>query len=362
MTSRPLIVSVTLHATFALLVVFGLPMLGRDLPEEMPIARMEIVQTVPETNLIEGDKVSTAKEEQEATVAKKPPPPPPPPPPKPSPPKTEPKPPAPKPEPAPAPAPVPADTATEILPDKPTSEVADVKVPRPTPKPKRPPAPKPEIVAKSEAKPVSKPTPPKPDRDSKPADKPSPPTAKPNKSQDVVSDQLNKLVREKKARADAASGVLQNLADAQVAARDAETARKTQQRKESADTVTDTLTAVAGNAVKAPPPKPIAKVGLDDIGRIQQHVSRCWSAPVGADQSKVLIVDIFVRVNKDGSVKEARIDDMLRYGIDKTFRSFANRAQQAVVECSPLPIPANKYDQMKEFIFAFDPRYLTQMN
>ena len=257
---------------------------------------------------------------------------------------------------------MPDDTAAEILPDKPTSEVADVKVPRPTPKPKRPPAPKPEIVAKSEAKPVSKPTPPKPDRDSKPADKPSPPTAKPNKSQDVVSDQLNKLVREKKARADAASGVLQNLADAQVAARDAETARKTQQRKESADTVTDTLTAVAGNAVKAPPPKPIAKVGLDDIGRIQQHVSRCWSAPVGADQSKVLIVDIFVRVNKDGSVKEARIDDILRYGIDKTFRSFANRAQQAVVECSPLPIPANKYDQMKEFIFAFDPRYLTQMN
>ena len=59
MTSRPLIVSVTLHATFALLVVFGLPMLGRELPEEMPIARMEIVQTVPETNLIEGDKVST---------------------------------------------------------------------------------------------------------------------------------------------------------------------------------------------------------------------------------------------------------------------------------------------------------------
>lgn len=81
MTSRPLIVSVTLHATFALLVVFGLPMLGRDLPEEMPIARMEIVQTVPETNLIEGDKVSTAKDEQQATVSKKPPPPPPPPPP-----------------------------------------------------------------------------------------------------------------------------------------------------------------------------------------------------------------------------------------------------------------------------------------
>ena len=345
MTSRPLLISAILHTGFALLVVFGLPMIGRDLPEEMPIARMEIVQTVPETNLIEGNKVSTAKEEQEATVSKKPPPPPPPPPPKPAPPKVSP--PAVKPEPAPEPAPVPDDAEAETLPDQPTTEVATLKVPRPTPKPERPPKPKPEEVAKT---------------DTKPAPKPTPPAPKPNKSQEVVSDQLNKLVKQTEERADAASGVLQNLADAQVAARDAETARQTRQRKEAAETVNDTLTAVAGNAVKAPPPKPLAKVGLDDIGRIQQHVSRCWSAPVGADKTKVLIVDIFVRVNKDGSVIEARIDDMLRYGIDKTFRSFANRAQQAVVECSPLPIPPNKYDQLKEFIFAFDPRYLTKLN
>ena len=340
MTSRPLLISAILHTGFALLVVFGLPMIGRDLPEEMPIARMEIVQTVPETNLIEGNKVSTAKEEQEATVSKKPPPPPPSPA-KPAPPKVSP--PAAKPE----PTPVTDDAEAEVLPDQPTTEVAELKVPRPTPKPKRPPKPKPEEVAKT---------------DTKPAPKPIPPAPKPNKSQKVVSDQLNKLVKETEERADAASGVLQNLADAQVAARDAETARQTRQRKEAAETVNDTLTAVAGNAVKAPPPKPLAKVGLDDIGRIQQHVSRCWSAPVGADKTKVLIVDIFVRVNKDGSVIEARIDDMLRYGIDKTFRSFANRAQQAVVECSPLPIPPNKYEQLKEFIFAFDPRYLTKLN
>ena len=344
MTSRPLLISAILHTGFALLVVFGLPMIGRDLPEEMPIARMEIVQTVPETNLIEGNKVSTAKEEQEATVSKKPPPPPPSPP-KPAPPKVSP--PAVKPEPAPEPTPVTDDAEAEVLPDQPTTEVATLNVPRPTPKPKRPPKPKSEEVAKT---------------DTKPAPKPTPPAPKPNKSQKVVSDQLNKLVKETEERADAASGVLQNLADAQVAARDAETARQTRQRKEAAETVNDTLTAVAGNAVKAPPPKPLAKVGLDDIGRIQQHVSRCWSAPVGADKTKVLIVDIFVRVNKDGSVIEARINDMLRYGIDKTFRSFANRAQQAVVECSPLPIPPNKYEQLKEFIFTFDPRYLTKLN
>ncbi|MEC7155472.1 MAG: hypothetical protein VXW40_00950, partial [Pseudomonadota bacterium] len=81
MMSRPLLISLGMHALFAVIAVFGLPILGRDLPEEMPIVRLEIVRTVPETNLIEGDKPSTAKEEQQATVSKKPPPPPPPPPP-----------------------------------------------------------------------------------------------------------------------------------------------------------------------------------------------------------------------------------------------------------------------------------------
>ena len=56
------------------------------------------------------------------------------------------------------------------------------------------------------------------------------------------------MVKDKKKRADAASGVLQNLAEAQMAAKDAEEARKTQERKVAADTVTKTLSAVAGNA------------------------------------------------------------------------------------------------------------------
>ena len=59
MKSRPLLISLGMHALFAVIAVFGLPMLGRDLPEEMPIVRLEIVRTVPETNLIEGDKPST---------------------------------------------------------------------------------------------------------------------------------------------------------------------------------------------------------------------------------------------------------------------------------------------------------------
>ena len=48
MISRPFIISIGVHVVFTLLVVFGMPMLGRDLPEEMPLVRLEVVRTVPE--------------------------------------------------------------------------------------------------------------------------------------------------------------------------------------------------------------------------------------------------------------------------------------------------------------------------
>ena len=50
------------------------PSLKRDLPDEQPLVVMEVVQTVPKTNLTVGDKQSTAKQEQIPTKRPKPPP------------------------------------------------------------------------------------------------------------------------------------------------------------------------------------------------------------------------------------------------------------------------------------------------
>ena len=365
MMSRPVVISVGLHLAFTLLVVFGMPMLGRDLPEEMPLVRLEVVRTVPETNLIEGDKPSTAKEEQQATVSRKPPPPPPPPPP--------PKPaaaapPAPPPELAPEPEAPAEDPAAEILPDKPVPKpkLAKVDIPKPKPKPK----PVAKVAPKPKPKPVMTPVakPKRPTRPAPPAPKPVPKTvetAKPappqkSKANDALSSQLNKMVKDNRKRADAASGVLQNLAEAKVAADDAEQARKTQERKVAADTVTKTLSAVAGNAVKAPPKKSISPVGIDDVARIQQHVSKCWQPPLGAAGNDTLIVDIFVSVNRDGEVLKADIVDKLRFNLDSYFKASAIAAQRAIVDCSPLPIPPQKYDQLKEFTFEFNPKFISR--
>ena len=328
----------------------------------MPIVRLEIVRTVPETNVIEGDKPSTAKQEQKATVSKKPPPPPPPPPPpRPAASKPAPPPPANEPEP-PAPA---KDPAAEILPDKPKEKLAKLDLPKPKPK-KKPVAkvtPKPKPTPKPVSKPKAKPAPsaqPAAKPVAKPVSKPARPSPKPAKAQNDVASRLNKMVKDKKKRADAASGVLQNLAEAQMAAEDAEKARKTQERKEAADTVNKTLSAVAGNAVKAPPKKSLSPVGLDDIARIQQHVSQCWQPPLGAAGNDTLIVDIFVSVDRTGEVQKAVIEDKLRFNLDPYFKASAIAAQRAIVDCSPLPIPPEKYDQLKEFTFAFNPQFISR--
>ena len=349
--SRPLLISLGMHALFAVIAVFGLPMLGRDLPEEMPIVRLEIVRTVPKTNLIEGDKPSTNKEALQATVSKKPPPPPPPPPPRPVSPKPAPAPPKPK------PAVTPKGEAAEILPDKPKPKPKKTEVAQVTPKPKPNPNPKAGSKVMVKPSPSVLPTPKpvnKPDR-KKPA-----PTANPVKVNDFVANQLNKLVKDQKKREIAASGVLQNLSEAPLAAKDAEKARKTQERKEAADTVTKTLSTLAGNAVKAPPKKSLSPVGIDDIVRIQQHVSKCWQPPLGAVASDTLKVDIFVSVDELGNVKRAEIEDKLRFNLDSYFKASAIAAKRAIVECSPLPIPPEKFDQLKEFTFGFDPAFLSR--
>ncbi len=151
MTGRPIFISVMMHSLAAVLAIVGLPSLKRDLPEDMPLVVMEIVQTVPETNLIEGNKPSTAKEEKEPTIRKKQPAPPPKPPaakPAPAPepvPKTK-----AEPVPNPKPAPKKPSPAAEVIPEKPTvkpklSNVEAVQAPKSKPReiPKALPKPKP---------------------------------------------------------------------------------------------------------------------------------------------------------------------------------------------------------------------------
>lgn len=331
MTSRPVIISIVLHIAMAVLFAVGLPSIKRKLPEEQPIIAMEIVQTVPISNLTEGSKASTAKKAQEPAKRKNTPPPPPPK----AAPKSKPAKTVAKVKPKPVPAPKVPDKAAEIIPDK------------SKPKPKV----KPKLV------PVKTPTPPK--KKPKRAQTATTPTKLP-KAPPRRENKLAKASKQKKKQAQALTGVMQNLAKAKQVNEDAEKKRRAQERKKAAEKVNKTLTATTGNALKAPKAPVIAPMGPSDFDRLRAHLSKCWDLPVGSAGADTLIVDIIVTSDRDGTVLSAEIKDKTRYKIDRAFKAAAAEAQRATLECSPLPLPPEKYDQWKSFVFAFDPRSLSR--
>jgi hypothetical protein len=269
----------------------------------------------------EGSEVSTAKQEQQAAQRKTPPPPPPPPPkPAPAAPKTLAK-----------PTPKAADPAAEIIPEKIQEK----------PKP-------------AEAQP---PVPPKP----KPVQTAAQKT--PTKLPKSLPKRVNKLARQNKLakqRTDALTGVMQNLAKAKAVNDDAEKKRREQERKKAAEKLNDSLSAAAGDVLKAPDKPAVGPLGLSDIDRLRAHLSKCWDPPIGAAGSDTLIVDIIVSLDRDGRVLSAKVDNNLRFNTDRIFKVAAEEAIRATRECSPLPLPPEKYEQWKSFIFAFNPRFLTR--
>ena len=331
MTSRPVIISIVLHIAMAVLFAVGLPSIKRKLPEEQPIIAMEIVQTVPISNLTEGSKASTAKKAQEPAKRKNTPPPPPPK----AAPKSKPAKTVAKVKPKPVPAPKVPDKAAEIIPDK------------SKPKPKV----KPKLV------PVKTPTPPK--KKPKRAQTATTPTKLP-KAPPRRENKLAKASKQKKKQAQALTGVMQNLAKAKQVNEDDEKKRRAQERKKAAEKVNKTLTATTGNALKAPKAPVIAPMGPSDFDRLRAHLSKCWDLPVGSAGADTLIVDIILTSDRDGTVLSAEIKDKTRYKIDRAFKAAAAEAQRATLECSPLPLPPEKYDQWKSFVFAFDPRSLSR--
>ena len=120
MNQRSFYISIGLHLGVVLLAIVGLPSLNRPLPEDQPLVTLEMVQTVPTTNLDKGDEVNTAKEEQQAAKRKQPAPPMPPP-----------KPALTSPDILSKPTPRAPDPTAEIIPEKPKKKATACRGPAP---------------------------------------------------------------------------------------------------------------------------------------------------------------------------------------------------------------------------------------
>ena len=318
---------------FHVLVVAGfvvtMPFLSRDIAPEQPILTVEIVNTVPETNLDEGVEGKSEPKPQPKPVAedKAPPPPPPPPPP-----------PAPQPEPEPQPSV--AEEVAEAVP-----------VPVPEPKPEKAPKPK---AKKTPLKPVA--APPK-----RPIQK-SPEYKKRQEQQAQLTSKLKdlterqKTLRKQKEEEDRkkkeAEAKLTKLLEQQQKKKDeADQAERQETEEKMADLI--------GQALNTPRKKS-GKLGISDRDRLRSHLAVCWTPPPGAAGADTLIVDIIVRLDKRAEVKDVEIEDKTRVQSDATFKAAARAAQRAIFDCSPLPLPLDQYEVWKELQFAFDPRFITR--
>lgn len=213
--------------------------------------------------------------------------------------------PEPKPEPKPEAAPPPPPEP------KPEPEVVEAPPPPPVEKPKppkkkEPPKPKPTPLAK--AKPQSKPKPPK----------------KPKNFASVLKD-LDKLEKKPAPKVN----------------------------KESTPEKKD----------KPSPNQQIAEqASITEIERlkqsIRQQIEPCWSPPVGAAEAEDLAITIFIRVDREGFVREARVIDAPSMALNTYVQAAADAARRAVLNprCQPFELPIKRYDLWKEIRFNFDPR------
>ena len=101
------------------------------------------------------------------------------------------------------------------------------------------------------------------------------------------------------------------------------------------------------------------KVTATEIDILRNHVRQCWNAPYSANELNK-IINLKISTNPDGTVVNVEILDVTFYKKDPIYRAAADSARRAVKDCSPLPLPKNKYDLFKVFTFNFDTSFINR--
>lgn len=127
------------------------------------------------------------------------------------------------------------------------------------------------------------------------------------------------------------------------------------------DTPDETQPSETANSDSSSMESIIAQLGdrltMSEEDSIRQQITPCWNVPAGAKFAEELVVEVRVFMNRDGSIRDTSILDSGRYNRDTHFRAAADAAERALrnPRCTPLKYPPEKYEQMKAFVFRFDP-------
>lgn len=100
------------------------------------------------------------------------------------------------------------------------------------------------------------------------------------------------------------------------------------------------------------------RITISEQDALRRQLSQCWNVLSGAKYAEDLAVEVRVMVNPDRTVQQATVLDQSRYGRDPHFRAAADAALRALrnPRCTPLDLPADKYESWKTTVINFNPR------
>ncbi|MDE0150726.1 MAG: hypothetical protein OXM58_20405 [Rhodospirillaceae bacterium] len=400
---RGILISVALHTLVVLAVALGLPWLTKPPANASRNITVDIVRLSDITRTSKGEKPkpeTERKPDAERETTKKPvardrsaeKPPVEPVPPKPAPPKTaaaKPKPVAPPKKTPPRPArpkiakPAPRPKAAppkrvEIDPRALQRQPERPKKPAPA---KKPAPPKPKPVAKPKKKPATKPV----KRVAKPAPQPEKPKTAPKKPEQKVAKAKKEPERKppKPAEKSAPDKELEIDAlprlrppaprPAKKATPPKKTVKKQLARTDPLDSVFKTVGKLKKSVAQSDRDRTAARtpegvkaaarslpMTLSEIEAVRRQIQPCWNFPAGAQDAGSLRVLIRIWLNRDGSVRDAKVLDQGRLAGNSKLRAAADAGLRAVnnPRCSPLRLPPEKFDRWKVLTIDFDPSKL----
>ena len=109
-------------------------------------------------------------------------------------------------------------------------------------------------------------------------------------------------------------------------------------------------------------PGPVVEGGLTggEMNLLAREIERSWSLPVEALEPPELAVELRVWMNRDGTVQRVQVVDGHKLTTSSSLRALAESAIRAVMNCVPLTLPPEKYDQWKVLVLTFDASHIVQ--
>ena len=98
-----------------------------------------------------------------------------------------------------------------------------------------------------------------------------------------------------------------------------------------------------------------SQLSSSEMNAVKQQIAGCWNIQPGARDAENLVVRLKVQMNPDMTVRSVQIVDDGESS-NPFWSSAARSARTAVLKCSPLRLPPDKYDVWKDINFTFDPK------